>query len=44
VLGCDDCRRITDANVAAELALGYTTTTCNTCDAPVPMPIPWRAL
>lgn len=44
VLGCDACRAITDANVRAELALGYTTTTCNTCHAPAPMPIPWRAL
>ena len=44
VLGCDACRAITDANVRAELALGYTTTACNTCDGPVPMPIPWRQL
>jgi hypothetical protein len=44
VLGCDACRAITDAAIRAELALGYTTTSCNTCSSPAPMPIPWREL
>ncbi|GAA4707299.1 hypothetical protein APR04_003780 [Promicromonospora umidemergens] len=44
VLGCDACRAFTDAAMAAELALGYTTTSCNTCSAPAVMPIPWREL
>ncbi|MEU4386792.1 hypothetical protein [Promicromonospora sp. NPDC023805] len=44
VFACDVCRRITDANVAKEIAVGLKTTVCNTCETRVPMPISWRDL